>query len=398
MTFAMWYDSLVLSNRTCNRESIRNFKKNPFKVFSVKCQYYEVKKYKDMKIKCMILSLLLACMCSGCSDDNDVRGDGSDTPVVKDVIIDTDLGNCTDDVLALQILFKYQAENRCRILGVMQDWKVEKAKVLADCFLRYYKADDLPLGLVEGEEPVSELIPYFQMVDSTYADGSPWLARTGTPLNERPVAWKLYRKLLSLAEDHSVYIICVGAFTNLGLLLQSQPDEYSPLAGKDLVAQKVKQLDVTGGCFSKVKLSGEDDYVEAEYNIAIDVPLAKTVLEQWPVPLHMLPMEEGLKFPSEHEEVLADYEWNPNSLMYRIYANYDERDTNQCWWDALTVMHTIEPENFFSCTKQGKLKISDKGVTTFEQDDKGNAHIISVDLLHNLPVYNFLRSAAKWKP
>lgn len=351
-----------------------------------------------MKLKYLILPLLFICIFCGCSDDNDVPNSENDTSAVKDVIIDTDLGNCTDDVLALQILFKYQAENRCKILGVMQDWKVEKAKILADCFLHYYKADDLPLGLVEGEEPISELIPYFQMVDSTYADGTPWLARTGTPLAERPAAWKLYRKLLSQAKDHSVYIICIGAFTNLGQLLQSQPDEYSPLTGAELVAQKVRQLDVTGGCFSKVKLTGEENYVEAEYNIAIDVPLAKTVLEQWPTPLHMLPLEEGLKFPSDHNEVLADYEWNPTSPMYRIYSNYDERGLDQCWWDALTVMHTIEPEKFFSCTKQGTLKISDKGVTTFEQKNQGNAHIICVDPLHNIPVYNFLRSAAKWKP
>lgn len=354
-----------------------------------------------MKLNHIILSMLFACVCIGCSNDNDVPDGENQTPLTKDIIIDTDLGNCTDDVLALQIAFKYQAEKRCNILGVMQDWKVEKAKTFADCLLHYYKADNTPLGLVEGEEPIFEMVPYFQLVDSCYADGSPWLSRTGTPLSERPVAWKLYRKLLCQAEDHSVYIISIGAFTNLGLLLQSQPDEYSPLTGVELVAQKVKQLDLTGGCFSKVKLRNGDEYIDAEYNVALDVPLAKAVLEQWPTPLHLLPLEEGMKFPSLHKEVLTDYAWNPTSPMYRIYTHYDEwavGDVGQYWWDALTVMHTIEPEKFFSCTKQGTLKISDKGITTFEQNDKGNAHIISVDALHNMTVYNFLRSVAAWKP
>ena len=355
----------------------------------------------NMKLKYMILPLLLACACSACSDDNDVTDQKTDTAEVKDVIIDTDLGNCVDDALALQIAFKYQAENKCKILGVMQDWKLEKAKLLADCFLRYYKADDVPLGLVEGEEPIFEMTPYFQLVDSTYAAGSPWLPRTATPISERPVAWKLYRKLLSQAKDHSVNIVCIGALTNLGLLLQSQPDEYSPLSGAELVAQKVRQLDVTGGCFSKVKLKDKDEYLEAEYNIALDVPLAKAVLEQWPTPLHLLPLEEGMKFPTMHNEILSDYAWDPTGLIYRIFSHYDEwavGDVGSHWWDALTLMHTIEPEKFFSCTQQGKLKISDQGVTTFEPTDQGNAHIICVDVLHNMTVNNFLRSVAKWKP
>lgn len=355
-----------------------------------------------MKLKNFMLPLLFACACYGCSnDDNDSKGCEPDTSDTKNVIIDTDLGNCTDDALAMQIIFKYQADKKCNILGVMQDWKVDKAKLLADCFLHYYKADNIPLGLVEGEEPFDKMIPYYQLVDSTYADGSPWLPRTDTPINNRLAAWKLYRQLLSRAKDHSVYIICIGAFTNLGLLLQSHPDEYSPLTGTELVARKVKQLDVTGGCFTKVKLKFEDKYLDTEYNIAMDVPLAKYVLEQWPTSLHLLPLEEGMKFASNHDEVLDDYKWNPTSPMYRIYSCYDERgvgDVGQYWWDAITVMHTIEPDKFFNCSKQGFLKISDKGITTFEQNDKGNTHIITVDSLNNNSVYQFLRSVAKWKP
>lgn len=354
-----------------------------------------------MKLKHLFLSLLLACVCIGCSDNDEPSNGGSDNYEVKNLIIDTDLGNCTDDVLALQLAFQSQADKRCKVLGVMQDWKVEKAKLLADCFLHYYKADNVPLGLVEGEEPFMEMVPYFQLVDSTYSDGSPWFAPTGTPLAERPVAWKLYRKLLSEAQDHSVYIVCIGAFTNLGLLLQSQPDEYSPLTGLELVAQKVKQLNITGGCFTKVKMRFEDKYVDTEYNIAMDIPLAKAVLEKWPTPLYLLPLEGALDFPSVHDEVLADYQWNPTSPMYRIYANYDEwrvGDVGQYWWDALTVMQAIQPEKYFNTAQQGTLKISDQGITTIEQNNQGKAHIISVNPMYTKEVYDYLRSLAKWKP
>ena len=72
--------------------------------------------------------------------------------------------------------------------------------------MHYYKADDVPLGVLPGEAQFFEMFPYYQLVDSLKADGTPLFPATGIPMQNRLPAWKLYRKLLAEAEDRSVVI------------------------------------------------------------------------------------------------------------------------------------------------------------------------------------------------
>ena len=71
-------------------------------------------------------------------------------------------------------------------------------------------------------------------------------------------SYKLYRKLLAESPDKSVTIASIGFVTSLSRLLQSGPDEYSPLNGVELVRKKVKELYAMGGVFG--------DAVEPDYN------------------------------------------------------------------------------------------------------------------------------------
>ena len=55
-------------------------------------------------------------------------------------------------------------------------------------------------------------------------------------------ATEVYRKVLSEAEDHSIVISAIGFVQNIAHLLQSEPDQYSPLNGYDLITKKVKSI------------------------------------------------------------------------------------------------------------------------------------------------------------
>ena len=75
-------------------------------------------------------------------------------------------------------------------------------------------------------------------------------------------AWVVYRRVLAAQPDHSVTIASIGMLTNLYLLFQSEGDEYSPLSGIDLVAQKVeKVVYMDGGYNFRVRggLRGRDE-------------------------------------------------------------------------------------------------------------------------------------------
>lgn len=354
--------------------------------------------------KCFFLAVLAACLLGfvGCKKDTP-----SPTPEMEipDIIFDTDLGNSTDDVFAMQALFAYQDAGYCKVKGVMQSRKLEKAKLLLDKFLHYYEADNVPLGLVEGEQQFFEIIPYYQLADSVKQDGKPLYESTGIPLSERLPAWKLYRKLLSEAEDNSISIVCVGMFTNLGLLVGSQADEYSPLSGKELIRKKVRRLDLMGGCFSPVPLrysesGGIPKMLVAEYNIAGDIPLAQKVINDWPTEIHLLPLEEGINFPSVHNEILEQYSWKPDSPIYQIYRRYNEwgkGDVGQYMWDAITMFHTILGEEYFDCSPTGYINVNDEGHTEFVAAPGGNAHIISMNITCDYFIWKALDYIAAYR-
>ncbi len=68
-----------------------------------------------------------------------------------------------------------------------------------------------------------------------------------------PGATSVLRKTLAAQPDHSVVIAQVGFSTNLARLLDSPPDEHSPLSGLELVRRKVKLLSLMAGAFQPIE-------------------------------------------------------------------------------------------------------------------------------------------------
>lgn len=93
----------------------------------------------------------------------------------------------------------------------------------------------------------------------------------------------VYRRILSGQPDSSIVICSIGFFTNLAALLESAPDDISPLGGKELVSKKVRRLVAMAGSFPE----GE------EYNVTTDIGSAKKVAEEWPVEIVFSGFEIG---------------------------------------------------------------------------------------------------------
>lgn len=90
---------------------------------------------------------------------------------------------------------------------------------------------------------------YLRQTLDTIIEGNKILYPQRSIKDNLPEGYKLLRKLLASQPDNSVVFIAVGPETNLSRLLRSEADEYSPLDGKSLVAQKVKLLSVMGGLY-----------------------------------------------------------------------------------------------------------------------------------------------------
>lgn len=194
------------------------------------------------------------------------------------IIFDTDFGGDADDLGALIMLNHFQNREEVNLLAVMC-WNVEKYAVSAiDAVNTYYGNPDVPIGL--REEKAHETTWNHSKV---LTENLPFDA---TPENV-PEATRLYRKLLSRSEDGSITLITVGPLGNIKSLLDSKPDQYSKLDGKELIHSKIKEFVIMGGNFP----ASED-----EWNFNGNMPgVTKYVLENISLPITFSGAELGSK-------------------------------------------------------------------------------------------------------
>ena len=68
-----------------------------------------------------ILTICSAMVLTSCSNDDDSAGQQSEYAGMPLIIYDTDIGSSTDDLFALEMLYRYEDEGRCRLLGIMAE-------------------------------------------------------------------------------------------------------------------------------------------------------------------------------------------------------------------------------------------------------------------------------------
>ncbi len=193
------------------------------------------------------------------------------------VIFDTDMGNDVDDALALDMLYKYLDQDRIELLGIPTTKRSPYCVEYIDIMNTWYGYPDIPIGVVvDGSETDNE-DNFVRIVCQMEKGGKPAFERRVKDYGTLPASVALYRKLLAAQKDHSVTIVSVGFSTNLAQLLDSRGDEFSPLTGKELVAQKVKLVSAMMGHFQ--------DSTFAEFNVNCDIPAARKAISEWPTPL-----------------------------------------------------------------------------------------------------------------
>ena len=63
------------------------------------------------------------------------------------VIFDTDIGNSTDDLYAMDLLYKMDRDGKVDIKGIVVDRQGEGFAALADIMNTYYGFPDIPIGV-----------------------------------------------------------------------------------------------------------------------------------------------------------------------------------------------------------------------------------------------------------
>lgn len=315
-----------------------------------------------------IFVLLCAVILTGCSTDND------DNPApalaytgVPLIILDTDIGSSTDDLFSLEMLYYYQQQGRCKLLGVVVDREGEDCAACADVMNTYFNNSDVPVGLVrDGVKNPSVWIDYKALPTYTKTDGTPMFARSIGDYSALPDGWQLYRCLLAAQPDHSVSICSIGFTTCLAQLLESEGDAYSPLSGVELVRRKVKCLYLQGGSFGQSP--------EPDYNFLQGMDFAKTFFRLWPSDVDIIfdPMETGNGIEYLPEQVISDVSWTDYHPIKQVYMTCN-CNTGQMMWDPLTVINAVEGDELFTLTERGTVVLNDDGTVIFTHLATGNS-------------------------
>ena len=303
------------------------------------------------------------------------------TPI--SIIFETDMGNDIDDALALDMLHKYSDEGKINLLGVMSNKDFRYSLEYIDILNTFYGYPDIPLGIFKkGDTLNMRGSNYDSRVCRMEEDGNPKYKRTITDYESLPAASKLYRKLLSKQPDNSVTIISTGFSTNLALLLNTTADEYSPLSGHELVAQKVKLLSAMAGSFNR------DDY--SEYNVWMDINSAKEVFEQWPTEIVFSPYELGEKILYPATSIENDFNWTKNNPLTDGYRSYMRMPYDRPTWDLTSVLYVMEPDgDFFNKSPRGDVTIDEKGVSHFSENELGKHIYLMTDSVQQERILNY---------
>lgn len=207
-----------------------------------------------------------------------------------DVIFDTDMGNDVDDALALGLIHALESRGECRLLAVTLTKDHPLAAPFTDAVNTFYGRGDIPIGAIRGGPTPDE--GKFLGLAERRDDGQLRYPHDLASGADAPDATALLRRVLAARPDKSVVFLQVGFSSNLARLLDSPPDEISPLSGRDLVAAKGRLLSMMAGAFGPI--AGER---HGEFNIVKDITAAKRVAADWPTLIVWSGFESASRFP-----------------------------------------------------------------------------------------------------
>lgn len=279
------------------------------------------------------------------------------------VILDTDLGNDIDDLLALQMLINYERCGKVKIVGI----SVSKANPLAMAFTKGYYA-----------KYGSGTPDYGYVFHGVNTDEGNYLAkaydslagnRDSLDINDAE-SYKMMRRQLALSADTSMHIIAIGPLTNLARLLESPADEYSSLSGMDLVRRKVRRLDFMGGNFNVQS--------PAEWNILQDSVASRKVIESWPTLMVASGFEVGDKVRYPASSAVGDFD---ASHPLRVgYENFIPMPYDRPCWDLIPIINLVEHNSsLLHESDNGRIILDEGCCTRFNIDHGGNCRFVALN-------------------
>ena len=269
------------------------------------------------------------------------------------VIIDTDIGDDIDDVLALGLAL---SSPELKVLGVTTAWGETSLRArLVDRFLN-------DTGNVQI--PVAMGIPKHKQGEGAFSQAR-WAERGPQKQHQAAVDFLLQQIRLHPGE---ITLVELGPMTNLGAALERDPDTF----------RKLKRIVAMCGAvrkgYDRYGLLFDSPLPVPEYNIAMDVEAARKVFES-SVPLYVMPLDSTqLKLDELKREQLFAHGSAMTDDFTLLYHEWSAKTGQQTptMFDVMAVAYAID-SNICPVTPMS-LSIGSDGVT-HEEDGKPNTWV-----------------------
>ena len=273
--------------------------------------------------------------------------------VLLDLNID---GDCTN-LGALSVLHVYANQGKARILATTTCFNSPLATGCIKAINTYYGRPDLPVGILHRQNETHPT-PFMKPVNETFRPEHP-------DGEEAPDSVTVMRRALAQEPDGSVTFVVVGCLASAAALLQSGPDDISPLSGQELCDRKIKRLVAMAGEFPTF------NETFGENNIVVQIPAAQYVTEHFTGELVLSGYEIGIRTRSLKEFRLHGSDDHPLKMMYVINDGEGFTEGNPSW-DHTAVMEAVEPGKYFDLHKPGRIEVTEKeGLTVWHEEVGG---------------------------
>ena len=264
----------------------------------------------------------------------------------RKIIFDTDFDSDIDDVGALYMLHTLADQGTVEILATILSTTHFWSPFALDAINTFWGRPDIPMGapFIDG---VNKGSVYAETVAKTFSNdmGEKKKIKEST---------LLYRRILASQPDASVTMVTVGHLTNIAKLLESGPDELSPLSGKELVSKKVKMW---------VAMLGEG----MNWNMKWDRDASKTAINEFPVPVVFTVEGQEVK-TGQRTQILPDM--NPIKTVYKLWEkHYNEIDRSS--WDQISTLFSVVGESNYFKLERGTLLFTMEDGAIWEAGENG---------------------------
>ena len=293
----------------------------------------------------------------------DVKAAASPRRAPVRILLDSDMYTDFDDMGALAVLHALADLGECEILAMASCTRDNGSVAAIEICNAHFGRAGIPVGSSKIASAVKGA-PKAHMKFVELQGRYPGMFRHANS-DDAPDAVEVYRRALAGAPDKGVVICSLGFLSNMRALLESPPDQVSPLNGRALVAKKVSKW-VAMACF----------YPHGhEFNSDGDAESSRIALAGWPTPIVFVDFQYGRHLYTGRALAESDVEGSPVKDVFRSSLLPREEVTPRTWdqlaghpsWDEAAVLVAVRGKGF--AVERGFYEITDgKGSCVWRYD------------------------------